>query len=200
MWKTIMYSKSGRPLIDVNEQGVFYSYQSRDIKALKHNRAKNPYLCFSERSVTHYAHVEVAKAFPEICGEWFEGCEVHHRDGDPFNNEARNLIVCTKDEHIQFHRELKKQMAAKKKKIESMKNRRSIDDVLKEFRNNGKYTVCSYCRKSKTKKDGYAPIEISITQNYKRYFFNTKWKCRPSDFKDGIYPHGFEEYVQSIIY
>lgn len=40
-------------------------------------------------------HRLVAKAFPEICGEWFEGCEVNHKDENKMNNAAENLEVCT---------------------------------------------------------------------------------------------------------
>lgn len=43
----------------------------------------------------HYVHILVAKAFPEICGEWFEGCQVDHIDTDIHNNNASNLRVCT---------------------------------------------------------------------------------------------------------
>ena len=43
----------------------------------------------------HYVHVLVAKAFPETCGEWFEGCQVDHIDTDIHNNKATNLKVCT---------------------------------------------------------------------------------------------------------
>lgn len=35
----------------------------------------------------------VAKAFPEICGEWFDGCEVDHVDTNRLNNNAYNLRV-----------------------------------------------------------------------------------------------------------
>ena len=48
-------------------------------------------------------HLLVAKAFPEICGEWFEGCEVHHKDFNKLNNRADNLIVLTKEEHNKLH-------------------------------------------------------------------------------------------------
>lgn len=47
----------------------------------------------------------VAKAFPEICGEWFDGCEVHHLDKNPENNHAGNLVVCTVKEHHEYHLE-----------------------------------------------------------------------------------------------
>lgn len=40
-------------------------------------------------------HRLVAQAFPEICGEWFEGCVINHKDCDPSNNRAENLEVCT---------------------------------------------------------------------------------------------------------
>lgn len=35
----------------------------------------------------------VAQAFPEICGEWVEGCDVDHIDTDRFNHRADNLRV-----------------------------------------------------------------------------------------------------------
>lgn len=50
-------------------------------------------------------HILVAKAFPEICGEWFEGCHVHHIDHNPLNNRADNLKVMTAEEHIKLHKE-----------------------------------------------------------------------------------------------
>lgn len=40
-------------------------------------------------------HDLVARAFPEICGEWFEGAQVNHKDENPENNYAWNLEVCT---------------------------------------------------------------------------------------------------------
>ena len=48
-------------------------------------------------------HILVAKAFPEICGEWFEGCAVHHKDGNKLNNTPENLIVLSKEEHQKLH-------------------------------------------------------------------------------------------------
>lgn len=53
-------------------------------------------------------HILVAQAFPEICGEWSEGCDVHHIDGNPSNNIATNLTCLTKEKHQLIHRELGK--------------------------------------------------------------------------------------------
>lgn len=50
-------------------------------------------------------HVLVARAFPEICGEWFDGCHVHHKDHNPLNNRADNLQVMTAEEHRKMHSE-----------------------------------------------------------------------------------------------
>ena len=44
-------------------------------------------------------HKVIAKAFPEICGEWFEGAVVDHIDGNKKNNIASNLKVCTIQEN-----------------------------------------------------------------------------------------------------
>lgn len=49
-------------------------------------------------------HILVAKAFPEICGEWFEGCVVHHKNYDTKDNRAENLMVCSRKEHFEIHR------------------------------------------------------------------------------------------------
>lgn len=50
--------------------------------------------------------VFIAKQNPEICGEWFKGCEVHHKDGDCSNDVPENLICLTPQEHHQAHIEL----------------------------------------------------------------------------------------------
>lgn len=63
-------------------------------------------------------HRLVAKAFPEICGEWFEGCHVHHLDKNPNNSHATNLVVCTKEEHYTYHHD---------DRVEAMKKRSGIN-------------------------------------------------------------------------
>lgn len=58
-------------------------------------------------------HILVAKAFPEICGEWFEGCQVHHKDCNSVNNRPENLMCLTKEEHNRIHRELGQKLGEK---------------------------------------------------------------------------------------
>lgn len=48
-------------------------------------------LCQGGITKKHYIHRLVAFAFPEICGEWFEGAECNHVDENPENNCAWNL-------------------------------------------------------------------------------------------------------------
>lgn len=48
-------------------------------------------------------HVALAKDYLN----WFEGCEVHHKDGNVFNNTLDNLVCLTKEEHIEAHKELR---------------------------------------------------------------------------------------------
>ena len=70
----------------------------RDGKILKPLLRPNGYyqvtLCLSGKRKSHKIHRLVAKAFPEICGEWFDGCEVNHKDEDKSNNAAENLEIC----------------------------------------------------------------------------------------------------------
>ena len=44
-----------------------------------------------------FVHRLVAFAFPDICGEHFDGAEVNHKDENPENNCAYNLEWCSKE-------------------------------------------------------------------------------------------------------
>ena len=50
-----------------------------------------------------YIHKEVAKAFPEICGEYKDGLDAHHIDGNKTNNRADNLILLDRATHMWVH-------------------------------------------------------------------------------------------------
>lgn len=47
-------------------------------------------------------HKLVGLAFPEICGEWFEGAQINHKDENPSNNRATNLEWCTAIYNINY--------------------------------------------------------------------------------------------------
>lgn len=57
----------------------------------------------TQSGIITYA-VYLAKNNPDICGEWFEGCEVHHKDFNRLNDVAENLICLTPEEHHRIHR------------------------------------------------------------------------------------------------
>lgn len=46
----------------------------------------------------------VAMAFPEICGKWFDGCEVHHINENPCDDRAENLKVLSPEAHQEIHK------------------------------------------------------------------------------------------------
>lgn len=56
----------------------------------------------TQSGIVNYA-VYIAKNNPDICGEWFEGCEVHHKDFNKLNDTPENLICLTSLEHHKLH-------------------------------------------------------------------------------------------------
>lgn len=49
-----------------------------------------------------FVHRLVAFAFPEICGEWFEGAEINHKNEIRTDNRAENLEWCTVTYNINY--------------------------------------------------------------------------------------------------
>lgn len=47
--------------------------------------------------------VLVSIGFPEICGERFDDCQVHHIDHDKLNDVPENLLVLSQEEHMKYH-------------------------------------------------------------------------------------------------
>lgn len=53
-------------------------------------------LSYDHKQTRKAVHRLVAFAFPEICGEYFDGADIDHKDTDPTNNRAENLHWVTK--------------------------------------------------------------------------------------------------------
>lgn len=59
----------------------------------------------NRKSVNFLVHNIIAQIYPDICGEWFEGCVVHHIDHNTRNNDPHNLLVLSRKEHDLLHSE-----------------------------------------------------------------------------------------------
>lgn len=79
-------------------------YDARTFKKIKvhinKNRSCRNIICIGNKN--YFCNRVVAKAFPEICGEWFDECEVHHIDEDPTNDKAENLMVLSHEDHVKM--------------------------------------------------------------------------------------------------
>lgn len=71
------------------------------------NRGDRNILRVNDKTILVYRLV--AKAFPEICGEWFDDCHVHHLNEDPTDNRAENLKVMSAEEHKKLDHPQKRQ-------------------------------------------------------------------------------------------
>ena len=104
VWRVI----EDNPDYEVSNLGRVRSKETKVLKEIHvYERAKSKYrvTMVNVGSASGQLSRVVAKAFPDICGDWFEGCDVHHKDKNPENNHADNLVVCTKEEHFEYHRE-----------------------------------------------------------------------------------------------
>lgn len=57
-------------------------------------------------------------------------------------------------------------------------------------------TIEFYCRPSKIGRNGLAPVEMAVTINKVRKFFNTTMKVKPSDFNRKRRPKEIQDYVE----
>ena len=121
--------------------------------------------------------VLVAKAFPEICGEWFEGCQVHHKDGNRINNSPSNLIVCTKEQHNLYHIEMGKCVGEKN----PFYGKHHTEETRKHF--SQIHTGMRYSDEVNKKKGrpqiigGDNPLSKTVAQFTTNNVFIKKWDC-----------------------
>lgn len=93
IWRTIDIKDQ----YEVSNFGNVYNKKAK--RFLKPTRTKKGYLQVhfymgDGKYQVFFVHRLVAKAFPEICGEWFEGCLINHKDECKSNNHATNIEVC----------------------------------------------------------------------------------------------------------
>lgn len=108
------------PNYEVSSYGNVRYKESRELMKLRKRKTGNYVTIYVELDGKLKNKVSriVAKAFPDICGKWFDTCQVHHKDIDSSNNKCTNLQVCTVEEHRAIHhvigkRHYKKELAKK---------------------------------------------------------------------------------------
>lgn len=96
----------GKTELEVSDDGeMFKNSKTGKIYNIYTNKNRSNRRRVSINGKNIFCNIIVAKAFPEICGEWFDGCEVHHIDGDTTNDSAYNLIVLTHSQHLEIHKD-----------------------------------------------------------------------------------------------
>ena len=101
-WKSI----EGYDRYEVSISGEIRSKEYRHsgkphlLKPFKMHRNRDNYLAVNlwkdgKQGKPIPVHRIVALAFPEFCGEWFDGAVINHKDENPENNSAFNLETCT---------------------------------------------------------------------------------------------------------
>lgn len=91
IWKDI---EGYENLYQVSNMGRVKSLNYRNTgkeQIMKTNTIKGGYQQIRLKGRMYLVHRLVAFAFPEICGEYFEECEISHLDCNPLNNKAVNI-------------------------------------------------------------------------------------------------------------
>lgn len=91
IWRNVK-GYEGSYLVNNNEE-VKSLLTGRILKTQNNGKTTHQYIKLRKdgKNVKEYLHRIVAFAFPEICGEWFEGAECNHKDENPKNNIPENL-------------------------------------------------------------------------------------------------------------
>ena len=101
--KSLNYNKTGQErllILQVGHDGYRRVSLFNKQKGIKNKR--------------YFVHRLVAWAFPEICGEWFEGAVVNHKNEITSDNRAENLEVCDQSYNCTYGNSIEKRMASYK--------------------------------------------------------------------------------------
>lgn len=94
-----------------------YRHSSK-VRIMKQQIVKGPYYTvefnYKRKRDIRYVHRIVAKAFPEICGDYFEGAECNHKDENGLNNNASNLEWVTSKYNNNYGTRLKRSLETKR--------------------------------------------------------------------------------------
>lgn len=79
-----------------------YNGKEKELKTKRVGKYYQVTLCVGGIRKYRYIHTLVAYAFPDICGAYFPGAEINHKDENPENNTAWNLEWCTRKYNINY--------------------------------------------------------------------------------------------------
>lgn len=93
-------------LYRASNKGRILSLHSNPPRFLKAAKKETDYLivglCKNGKSKTYGVQYLVGRAFPDICGEWFEGAEANHIDGNRSNNVPENINWLSHDANVKY--------------------------------------------------------------------------------------------------
>ena len=116
-----------------NKSGKFYKKERiRKIKKSAKLNYVQVTLSLNNTIKHYYVHRLVASTFPEICGKYFNGAEVNHKDENPENNCAWNLEWVSHSDNIKYGNWSYKQRT-------SHINRQDISKPVLQFTKNGEF-------------------------------------------------------------
>lgn len=90
-------------LYEVSDQGRIRNAKTkRLLKFINSYGYLRTHLSKENKPKLFQVHRIVARAFPEICGEWFEGCQINHLNEIKSDNRAVNLRTTTALENTRW--------------------------------------------------------------------------------------------------
>ena len=115
------------------------------------------------------AHRLVVWAFPEICGEWFEGAQVNHKNEIISDNRAENLEVCTAKYNSNYG-------THSQRCAEKLKNRKDTSKPVLQFDMEGNF-IKEWESVNEIERAGFN------RNNVKDVLHNRKWRKSASGYK-----------------